>query len=405
MSSMSASSTNKRDALPTGGSTIGRFGTEIASSSAIDHRSRELRIGFAFNLKPVTEVSSPDDSSRSHPFQDGLDGHGEISGNGAGPFADAYAEWDDESTISAIENALRRAGEVVRLEANSDFPRHLEAERPDIVFNFAEGWGGPSRESHVPAFCEFWDIPYTGSDPLTLGICLDKARTKEVLTYHGIPTPGFQVVRSASDLPGSVELPVIVKPLHEGSSKGIFRHSLCHTWDEVGREVARIAEHYKEPTIVERFLGGREFTVAVLGNDGDGRALPVVELDLETLPASAPPIYGYEAKWIWDRPDRPLDIFRCPARGEPDFLRRIEDLALDTFNVLRCRDWARIDIRCDENGTPHVLEVNPLPGVIPDPSANSCYPKAARAAGLSFDEVILAVLRAAAARHDLRIPV
>lgn len=348
-----------------------------------------------------------DDSPRSRAFDDGRAGHShlDVSGNGAGGFADAYAEWDDESTITAIETALRQAGEVVRLEANSDFPRRLQAERPDIVFNFAEGWGGSSRESHVPTFCEFWGIPYTGSDPLTLGICLDKARTKEVLTYHGIPTPGFRVVRSTSDLPGSIELPVVVKPLHEGSSKGIFRHSLCHSWAEVAREVARIAERYKEPTIVERFLGGREFTVGVLGNDGDGRALPVVEVDLDTLPAGAPPIYGYEAKWIWDRPDKPLDIFRCPARGEPSLLRRIEELALDTFNVLRCRDWARIDIRCDENGTPHVLEVNPLPGVIPDPNANSCYPKAARAAGLSFDEVILAVLRAAAARHDLPIPV
>ncbi len=345
--------------------------------------------------------SPPDQPPSTQPSP--TNGASAVTGDQAA-LADTYAEWDDEETIAAIENALAAAGEVIRLEADSEFPAKLRSARPDIVFNFAEGMGGSSREAHVPAFCEFWGIPYTGSDPLTMGICLDKARTKETLIHHGIPTPEFQVVESPEDVSRSIELPVIVKPLHEGSSKGITQRSFCATRPDVEAEVARVVERYSEPAIVERFLAGREFTVAVLGNDGDGRVLPIVELDFGALPSGVHPVYGFESKWIWDRPDRPLDIFHCPARCTPELQHRIEAIAMAAFRSLRCRDWARIDVRCDGKGDPHILEVNPLPGVIPNPAENSCYPKAARAAGLTFDDVILSVLRAAAARYDLRVP-
>lgn len=316
---------------------------------------------------------------------------------------DTYAEWDDEDTIAAIEAALSRAGDVIRLEADPEFPSRLRETAPDIVFNFAEGMGGASREGHVPAFCEYWGIPYSGSDPLTLGICLDKARTKEILLHYGVPTPGFQVVVHADQVGNSLGLPVIVKPLHEGSSKGITQGSFCASWNEVQAEVERITEAYGEPAIIEPFLDGREFTVAILGNDEGATALPIVELDFSVLPQDVPRIYGYEAKWIWDRPERPLDIFHCPARCTEPLRRRIEAVALSAYRTLRCRDWARVDVRCDRDGVPHVLEVNPIPGILPDPDANSCYPKAARAAGLSFEELVLTVLRTAAARYDVTV--
>ncbi len=372
-------------------------------------RSNNFRIGFAFNLKPadVDSLSPELETPSADTAKSNLTKHLQeiTTGVFSAEIADTFAEWDDESTIDAIENALSLAGEVIRLEATPDFPAKLRATQPDIVFNFAEGMGGPSRESHVPAFCEFWGIPYTGSDPLTLGVCLDKARTKEVLIHHGIPTPDFQVVDGPAQIRRSLELPVIVKPLHEGSSKGISTRSLCKTWDEVESEVARLVKRYSEPAIIERFLTGREFTVAILGNDGDGRALPIVELDFGVLPSGAPPLYGYEAKWIWDGPHSPLDLYQCPARCTPQLQSRIEEIAMAAFKLLRCRDWARIDIRCDDSDNPYILEVNPLPGVLPDPDNNSCYPKAARAAGLSFDDVILAVLRAAATRYGIRLPV
>lgn len=372
-------------------------------------RANGLRIGFAFNLKP-TDDARPSvlyESLRERPpCIDPSDTNGsEAATSGWVDFSDTYAEWDDGETIDAIEAALSQIGEVVPLEADSEFPAKLRAAQPDIVFNFAEGMGGASREGHVPAFCEFWGIPYTGSDPLTMGICLDKARAKETLVHHGIPTPEFQAVESPEDIRRSIELPVIVKPLHEGSSKGITQRSFCPTWPDVEAEVARVVERYNEPAIIERFLSGREFTVAVLGNDGDGRVLPIVELDYGKLPSGVHPVYGFESKWIWDRPEDPLEIFHCPARCTPELQHRIEAIAMAAFRSLRCRDWARIDVRCDEDENPHILEINPLPGVIPNPDENSSYPKAARAAGLTFDDVIHSVLRAAAARYELKVPI
>lgn len=317
---------------------------------------------------------------------------------------DRYAEWDDERTIDALEMALSGLGEVVRLEADERFPDRLRRERPDIVFNVAEGQGGVSRESHVPTFCEFWGVPYTGSDPLALGICLDKSRAKEVLTYHGISTPDFVLVRRPEEMNGRPPLPVIVKPVHEGSSKGITQASICSRRSQLVKAVNQIVEAYEQPALIERFLPGREFTVAILGNGEQARALPLVEIDHAVLPVRSRSVYGYEAKWIWDRPEAPLAIFQCPADCDEDLGTRVQEIALAAYRALGCRDWARVDVRCDVSGRPHILEVNPLPGVLPDPEANSCFPKAARAAGLSYADLIQAVLRAAAARHGLSIP-
>jgi D-alanine-D-alanine ligase len=170
---------------------------------------------------------------------------------------------------------------------------------------------------------------------------------------------------------------------------------LCDSAKELRRRVLFLLKRYAQPVLVETYLPGAEFTVAVLGNGPDARCLPVVGFDFSTLPEDAPPIYGYEAKWIWDRPERPLELFQCPA-PVPDALRReIEQVALDAYHGLGCRDWCRVDVRVDRFGVPNVVELNPLPGIIPDPAMNSCFPKAARAAGMSYDELVQEVVRIA----------
>jgi D-alanine-D-alanine ligase len=143
--------------------------------------------------------------------------------------------------------------------------------------------------------------------------------------------------------------------------------------------------------LVETYLPGREFTVAVLGNGSEARCLPIVAMNFDTLPAGAPPIYGYEAKWLWDTLDNPLDIYECPARISEALAEEIRSAALAAYHALECRDWCRIDVRCDAAGRPMVVELNPLPGILPDPRDNSCFPKAARAAGMSYDDLIRAV--------------
>jgi D-alanine-D-alanine ligase len=140
--------------------------------------------------------------------------------------------------------------------------------------------------------------------------------------------------------------------------------------------------------VVEAWLPGREFTVAVIGNGDEARCLPIVGMRFDTLPAGAPPIYGYEAKWLWDTVDQPLEIYECPADVPESLDREVKAAALAAYHALDCRDWCRIDVRCDAAGRPMVVELNPLPGILPDPRDNSCVPKAARAAGIEYDDLI-----------------
>jgi D-alanine-D-alanine ligase len=251
---------------------------------------------------------------------------------------------------------------------------------------------------------EMLRIPYTGSDPLTLSVCLDKSRAKEILSYHRIPTPRFCVISELSQVDAAaLNFPAVVKPLHEGSSKGVFDSSLVTGRDAMRRQVSMLLETYHEAAIVEEFLPGREFTVAMLGN-GDGvRVLPIVEIKFDSLPEGVNRIYSYEAKWIWDRSDDPLDIFECPARISPSLQKEIGQICLKAFGVLRCRDWCRIDVRLDGSGRPHVIELNPLPGILPKVEDNSCFPKAARAAGLGYNRLLQSVLALAAQRHGLAV--
>src|SRR5438034_6082280 len=160
-----------------------------------------MRIGLAYNEKP--DRSTTDEPPGT---------------------SDAFAEWDDPSTIAAVEEALGLFGSVTRLEADELFPQKLALAHPDLVFNMAEGLHGQNRESLVPAICEYFTIPYTGSDPLTLALSLHKGRTKELLAYRGVPTAPFVCVERPQDLARvSLPYPVFVKPVCEGSGKGIFR--------------------------------------------------------------------------------------------------------------------------------------------------------------------------------------
>jgi D-alanine-D-alanine ligase len=312
------------------------------------------------------------------------------------------AEWDDAETIEAVRSALAERHDVFLCEAGEKVYDVLRELRPDIVFNIAEGEFGPCREGHVPSILEFLGIPYTASDPLALNICLDKARAKEILAYHGLPTARFRVVAEPNFSFNSLHYPLVVKPLYEGSSIGIRDDSLVKTRQEMRERVSWLLDRYREPALVEEYLSGREFTVAILGNGAEARALPIVEIKFDSLPAGVNPIYSYEAKWIWDQGSHPLEIFECPARLEPQLQAEIERVALEAYRVLRCRDWCRIDIRLDADGRPHILELNPLPGILPRPEQNSCFPKAARAAGLQYDELINSVLDIAARRYGIQ---
>ncbi|MGB4705569.1 MAG: ATP-grasp domain-containing protein [Candidatus Saccharicenans sp.] len=320
---------------------------------------------------------------------------------GEDPPPDLLAECDSDETIAAVQRALEKFHRVVPIESDEQAYLRLMEEKPDLVFNIAERLFGPNRESHIPTICEVLNIPYTGSDPLTLGICLDKSRAKEILSYYGIPNPPFKVIEKPEDIPANLDYPLIVKPLYEGSSKGIKNNSVVRSRTELEEKIKEINRLYQQPAIVEKFLSGREFTVGILGNYPEIEVLPIVEIDHSQLPAGANPIYSYEAKWVWDRPENPLEIFRCPAEIPEELKNQIEETVRETCRILRIRDWARIDLRLDERGVPNILEVNPLPGILPNPEDNSCLPKAARAAGYTYDQLINRVVLEACRRYGL----
>ncbi len=301
-----------------------------------------MHIALVFNLR---EESIPADEPPSD-----YPGH---------PSDDNYAEWDDISTIKAVEAALATSHQVSLVNADLDAFEKLRTIKPDLVFNIAEGLHGASREAQMPAIFEMQQLAYTGSDPTTLGICLDKRRTKEVLAQHRVPSPRFWVVDSPFELPKRLKYPLMVKPPLEGSSKGVTDKALVRNRTELMAQVDWVVATYRQSALVEEFLPGREFTVALLGNGDELRVLPIVEINFATLPEGVNPIYSFEAKWIWDTEDNPLPIFSCPAQLDPLLQRQIQDVCRNAFNALGCRDWCRIDVRLNAAGHPQIIELNP----------------------------------------------
>ena len=364
-----------------------------------------LNVALTYNVKPESETCLSDKQASQEnlsPILSRRDGCPNESKAEQKLLADTYAEWDTWETINAVKDAIETFHNVTMIEADHSAFEKFKEYRPDIVFNIAEGFNGNGREAQIPAMLEMLQIPYTGSDPLTLSICLDKARTKEILSYHKIPNSKFLVADSLNHISNlKLEFPLIVKPVSEGSSKGIFSSSFVNNLDELTNEVERILSEYKQPAIVEEFLPGREFTVAILGNGKDARALPIVEINFKEFPEDFIPLYSYEAKWILDTKENPLDVFNCPAMLDKNLEAKIKDAVLSTYNIFRCRDWSRIDIRLDKNCEPNIIEINPLPGILPNPEENSCFPKAARAIGLNYNDMINTVLLEAAKRYNI----
>ncbi len=311
---------------------------------------------------------------------------------------DKYAEFDSEKTIDDLADAIRADGHSVEIvNVGEDIRGILEARKDqiDLVFNVAEGNLGEEREAIVPRICEELNIPFSASGSKTLINTLNKAKTKEILDRNRIPTPRFQVLEEDDEI--SLDFPLLVKPLFEGSSKGLFNENLVKNESQLKKIVKKIKKDYKQPAIAEEFLQGREFTVSVIGYHNP-IVLPIVEIRFDHLPNGIHPMDSYEAKWIYDNPKSGKDPLECPANLDRDLERRIRQIALKTFEVLDCKDWCRIDIRLDKSNMPNVLEVNALPGFMKDPRENSRLPRAAYSAGWSYNRLIKEVLDSAIKR-------
>lgn len=302
-------------------------------------------------------------------------------------------EFDDESVIAGLEAALVRLGHrVARVGRGHNLARRLAAgERWGIVFNIAEGLYGRAREAQVPALCELFGQPYTFSDPVTCGITLDKALAKRVVRDAGLPTPEFAVVRRAADADSvTLAAPLFVKPLAEGSSKGVTGHSIIEHADELGKRCRELLAEFPTGLLVERFLPGREVTVGLIGNGDALHAVGVMEVGW-TEQAEVAAYTALNKDEYLDRVDYRL-LTDGPLAAEAIAL------ASSVFRTLECRDVARVDLRADERGRLAFLEVNPLPGLHP---IRSDLPIMARLGGVAYDDLLRSIVDAAVGRYGL----
>jgi D-alanine-D-alanine ligase len=318
----------------------------------------------------------------------------------AGAPDDFQEEFDSPATIEGIAGALGRLGhEAVWLGDGPGLLRRLLDEPPGLVFNIAEGQGtSRSREARVPAVLEMLGIPYTGSDPLTLAVTLDKDSARRLLRSHGGIVPRGEVftpdrlgdadlaaVRARASLPYTM----IVKPAWEGSSKGIRGKCVVDKPADLADALAARRDQ-RQPLLAEEFIAGEELTVGVVGNDP-----PRVVGVLRVVPLGRPErfVYSLEVKRDYQRHVR----YECPPRLPEEWLRAVEKSALHAYRALGCRDVARLDFRLRE-GVPYFLEVNPLPGLNPETSDLVIL---ARMSGMGYDELISAILDSALTRHGL----
>ena len=264
-----------------------------------------------------------------------------------------------------------------------------------LVFNLCESLNGDSNlEATVPEALEAHGFAYTGARPAALRLCLDKARAKSLLAAHGLPTPRFAVL-SAPDEPCDLPLPALVKPAAEDASMGITVDSVVRDRAALARQVAYVLETYREPALVEEFIPGREFNVAVWGDDPP-RPLPISEIRYDGFDDPLERLLTYEAKWLEDSFACRHTAGVCPAEVDGELARRLLETALAAYSLTGCRGYARVDMR-ERDGVPYVLEVNPNPSLC----ADAGFARSARAAG--YDQPHMAAQIVTFALQGVRI--
>ena len=278
---------------------------------------------------------------------------------------DETAEFDRDDTIIAIEETLRELGHTTeRIGHLKQLAAALVADkRWDLVFNIAEGMYGIGREAQVPALLDAYRIPYTFSDPLVMSLTLDKGMTKRVLRDAGVPTSDFLVAARAEDA-AVVHFapPYFIKPLAEGTGKGITPASIVRDKEKLVAGVAELLKIYRQPVLIEPYLSGREFTVGIVGSGDKAKAVGSMEIIL--LGKAEQGVYSYVNK---ENCEELVEYQAAIAANDP-LVAESERIALAAWRVLGCRDGGRIDIRCDGEGRPQFMEVNPLAGIHPEHS-------------------------------------
>ena len=310
-----------------------------------------------------------------------------------------------DPVLDQLDEALRASGHTTRRLAVDDAVQplinELTKEAPDLVFNLAESFRGKSAlESNVAALLNLIDLRYTGSSPAGLILAGDKTLTKKVLAFHGILSAKFATMyRGTVDWAGDINFPLLVKPPQEDASLGITQKSVVNNVKELLDVMGGTQQEYQSPVLVEEFIDGREFYVGVLGNS-KVEALPIIELDFSKFPKDLPKIASWEAKWGDDGNEKGAQfegtesIF--PADLPDELAKKIQQVAIDSFQALRLRDYGRIDLRVTDKEEVYVIEANPNCYL----EQKSEFARAAEKHGLAYPQLISRIVDLASARYS-----
>lgn len=306
---------------------------------------------------------------------------------------DANAEFDHPDTVEVIAKAIAANGFKVKKIGNAaNLLEKIDNLGVDIVFNISEGLTGRNRESQVPVLLEMAGVPFVGSDALTLGLTLDKVMAKKIFIAENIPTPRFFEASSCEALVNTdhCKFPLIVKPRFEGSSKGLSESSRVENFDGLRQQVEYITKTYKQPALIEEFISGQEFTVAIVGND-DPEVMPVVQIKIDGKLKLNDKFYTF-ARITSDRLE-----YICPAKISQELKKKLNELALKVYRSVDCRDFGRVDFRVDNSGAPFCLEINPLPSL----STEDVFMLIAKNIGITYEQIIGKILNSAITRNGL----
>lgn len=307
--------------------------------------------------------------------------------------------------LAQLDAALAANGHVTRRVSVGDsvepLIRELTNPAPELLFNLAESFRGKSAlESNVAALLNLLDLRYTGSSPAGLILAGDKTLTKKVLAFHGIQSAKFATMyRGQSDWVGDISFPLLVKPPQEHASLGITQKSVVKDVKELLDVISATQQEYQSPVLVEEFIDGREFYVGVIGNS-KVEALPIIELDFSKFPAGLPRIASWEAKWGDEGDEKGAEFEGTESifpTDLPDQLaEKIQQVAIDSFQALRLRDYARIDLRVTPQEEVYVIEANPNCYL----EQKSEFARAALKGGMDYPALIARIVELATARYS-----
>lgn len=307
---------------------------------------------------------------------------------------DANAEFDHPTTVNLIARSIESLGyKVVKIGNVLNLLKKIDSLKVDIVFNISEGVSGRNRESQVPIILEMMHVPFVGSDGLTLGLSLDKAMTKKILISENIPTPRFFETEDPSDNIAKlkdIKYPLIVKPRYEGSSKGLSEKSRVENIQELRNQVSYIVKTYRQSVLVEEFISGSEYTVALIGNNPPEAMFPV-QIKIDGRLNLGDKFYTF-ARIRSNRLE-----YVCSDKIDKGLKEKLMDLAIKTYNAIDCLDFGRVDFRVDQEGNPYVLEINPLPSL----SGEDVFMCIANHLGVPYEDMLRRILAAAFLRYGL----